>query len=90
MKRSFHKMDGLKVFPDITDDELEEILSQLKTPQTVVVLDSCHSGTATRGLEVRVRSVPRDNRVGLYKKGKNSGIRTRAIVPHAGHSYVLF
>ncbi len=76
--------------PDITDDELEEILSQLKTPQTVVVLDSCHSGTATRGLEVRVRSVPRDNRVALYKKGENGGIRTRAIVPHTGHPYVLF
>ena len=73
--------------PDITDDELEEILSKLKTPQAVVVLDSCHSGTATRGLEVRVRSVPRDNRVGLYTKG---GIRTRAIVPHTGHPYVLF
>ncbi len=74
--------------PDITDDELDEILSQLKTPQAVVVLDSCHSGTATRGLEVRVRSVPRDNRVGLYKK--KGGIRTRAIVPHTGHPYVLF
>ena len=54
--------------PDITDDELEAILSQLKTSQAVVVLDSCHSGTATRGLEVRVRSVPADDRVALYQK----------------------
>ncbi|MDH5576278.1 MAG: caspase family protein, partial [Nitrospirota bacterium] len=73
--------------PDITDDELEEILSRLKTPKAVVVLDSCHSGTATRGLEVRVRSVPTDNRVNLYKKG---GVTTRAIVPVNLHPYVLF
>ncbi|MDH3503830.1 MAG: caspase family protein [Nitrospirota bacterium] len=73
--------------PDITDDELEEILSRLKTPKAVVVLDSCHSGTATRGLEVRVRSVPKDNRVTLYKKG---GVTTRAIVPVNLHPYVLF
>ena len=78
------RMDGV---PDITDDELEAILAQLKTPQTVVVLDSCHSGTATRGLEVRVRSVPADDRVALYKKG---GVLTRAIVPLNKHSYVLF
>ena len=69
--------------PDITDDELEAIFSQLKTSQAVVVLDSCHSGTATRGLEVRVRSVPADDRVDLYKKG---GVRTRAIVPLNKHS----
>jgi hypothetical protein len=73
--------------PDITDDELETILSQLQTSQAVVVLDSCHSGTATRGLEVRVRSVPTDNRVALYKKG---GVTTRAIVPFNKHPYVLF
>ena len=73
--------------PDITDDELEEILSRLKTPKAVVVLDSCHSGTATRGLEVRVRSVPEDHRVNLYKK---DGVTTRAIVPVNLHPYVLF
>ncbi len=73
--------------PDITDDELDEILSRLKTSKAVVVLDSCHSGTATRGLEVRVRSVPADHRVNLYKKG---GVATRAIVPVNLHSYVLF
>ncbi len=72
--------------PDITDDELEEILSKLKTNTAIVVLDSCHSGTATRGLEVRVRSVPRDTRVALYKQ---SMVRTRAIVPLASARYVL-
>ena len=78
------RMEGV---PDITDDELEDILSQLKTAQAVVVLDSCHSGTATRGLEVRVRSVPADDRLGLYKTG---GITTRALVPTSAHAYVLF
>ena len=73
--------------PDITDDELEAILAQLKTPQAVVVLDSCHSGTATRGLEVRVRSVPADDRVALYQK---NSVTTRAIVPFNKHAYVLF
>ena len=63
------RMDGV---PDITDDELEAILAQLKTPQTVVVLDSCHSGTATRGLEVRVRSVPADDRV-AHMRGHFAG-----------------
>lgn len=78
------RTDGV---PDITDDELEAILSQFKTSQVVVVLDSCHSGTATRGLEVRARSVPADDRVALYKQG---GVTTRAIVPLSKHAYVLF
>ena len=72
--------------PDITDDELEAIFAKLKTRNAVVVLDSCHSGTATRGLEVRVRSIPRDTRVNLYKQ---STVRTRAIVPLASARYVL-
>ena len=72
--------------PDITDDELEDILSQFKSNKVVVVLDSCHSGTATRGLEVRVRSVPKDTRLSLYK---SSGVRSRAIVPLQSTRYLL-
>ena len=72
--------------PDITDDELEEILSNLKTQSAVVVLDSCHSGTATRGLEVRVRAVPPDSRVALYKQ---PAVRSRAIVPLRINRYIL-
>ena len=72
--------------PDITDDELEEILSNLKTESAVVVLDSCHSGTATRGLEVRVRAVSPDSRVALYKQ---PAVRSRAIVPLTINRYIL-
>lgn len=35
--------------PDITDDEINAILSGLKTRAALVTFDSCHSGTATRG-----------------------------------------
>jgi uncharacterized caspase-like protein len=35
--------------PDITDDELAAALAALPAGRAVVVLDSCHSGTATRG-----------------------------------------
>ena len=34
--------------PDITDDELDEIFSRLKARSVLIVLDSGHSGTATR------------------------------------------
>ena len=80
------RTDGVR---DITDDELEAILSQLKTSQAVVVLDSCHSGTATRSLEVEVRArfVATDTRVGLYE---NNNVRVRALVPLTKHAYVLF
>lgn len=53
--------------PDITDDELDEIFSRFRTPYVVVALDSCHSGTATRGVELRTRSIPPDSRVFLYQ-----------------------
>ena len=62
---------------DITDDELGEIFSRLKSQSVLIVLDSCHSGTATRGLTgLQVRSVPPDTRLDLYAR---SG--TRAVVP---------
>lgn len=36
---------------DITDDELDELFDELSrfTPNTTFILDSCHSGSATRG-----------------------------------------
>ena len=51
-----------KVF-DITDDELNDLFEQLSqhTSNITFILDSCHSGTATRG-ETKVRRVPNDTR----------------------------
>ena len=51
-----------KVF-DITDDELNSLFEQLSqhTSNITFILDSCHSGTATRG-ETKVRRVPNDTR----------------------------
>jgi hypothetical protein len=60
---------------DITDDELSELLADLKAKDVLVVLDSCHSGTATRSI-VATRAVPMDDRDSLYE-----GTATRAIVP---------
>src|ERR1700733_6894245 len=65
---------------DIVDDELDDIFSGLRTHNVVVVLDSCHSGTATRSFDVRARSVPQDMRIGLYKTGV-TGMTKRGINP---------
>jgi hypothetical protein len=52
---------------DITDDELQAIFSRFRSSNNLVVLDSCHSGTATRGLsQLKARSVPLDPRGELY------------------------
>ena len=52
---------------DITDDELQAIFGQLRSEHALVVLDSCHSGTATRGTAVlKTRSTPLDPRGELY------------------------
>jgi len=72
--------------PDITDDELDAIVSRLKARSILIVLDSCHSGTATRSLDIRTRSVPKDTRTELYRP---SGVHTRQVVPVAAARYVL-
>jgi hypothetical protein len=52
---------------DITDDELQAIFGQLRAESALIVLDSCHSGTATRGSTVlKTRSTPLDPRGELY------------------------
>ncbi len=73
---------------DIVDDELDAIFSKLRAGSAVIVLDSCHSGTATRALEIRTRSVPQDTRVDLYRTGV-PGAATRAIVPFKRSRYVV-
>lgn len=75
-----------KGVPDITDDELDGMFSKLRAGNVLIVLDSCHSGTATRALDIRTRSVPRDMRVDLYQQSVTS---TRAIVPRMQTRYVV-
>jgi len=76
--------------PDITDDELGRILGRLDAASSVVVLDSCHSGTALRSAVsgIHARSVPPDTRVELYD---DDHIVSRGVVPAPGtEPYVLF
>ncbi len=54
--------------PDITDDELNALISEFRSRNVIVVLDSCHSGTGTRSLfnQVTPRAAAPDRRTGLY------------------------
>ena len=81
--------------PDITDDEIGDMLAALDAERVVVVLDSCHSGTATRGLGAQSqadalrgaltpRYVPPDTRTELY------ATRTRSVVPLVSSGHILF
>jgi len=74
---------------DITDDELDEIFARLPTKNALIVLDSCHSGTATRSVGIRTRSVPQDMRVDLYRKNADGGVRTRGNIQMLQSNYVL-
>lgn len=74
--------------PDITDDELDALFARLRTKRAVIVLDSCHSGTATRAVDVQTRSVPQDSRLDLYQHAAST--QTRAIVSGTTPAYVLF
>ena len=51
---------------DISDDEINALMTRLseKTPHAVFILDSCHSGSASRAAEVgnTVRQTPADDR----------------------------
>ncbi|HEY6084629.1 MAG TPA: caspase family protein, partial [Nitrospira sp.] len=75
--------------PDITDDELETIFGRLRTKNAFIVLDSCHSGTATRSLDIRTRSVPQDTRIDLYRQTSGAEIRTRGNIQALPAHYVL-
>jgi len=71
---------------DITDDEIGEILSGFKTRSALIVLDSCHSGTATRDISaIRTRMVAADPRKELYARDKAA---TRSVGRMAAE-YVL-
>ena len=69
---------------DITDDELGRMLASLPTENALVVLDSCHSGTATRSAsQLRSRAVPLDPRGELY------ATRSSGKSPPASANYIL-
>lgn len=70
---------------DITDDELGEIIGRLETREAVIVLDSCHSGTGTRSSKVIPRSIPNDNRTGLYRRQGEIGTRGEVLLDWVGH-----
>ena len=74
---------------DITDDELDAIFAKMQAKSALIVLDSCHSGTATRSLDIRTRSIPPDSRLDIYKKAEESKPKTRAIVPVVTSRYVV-
>lgn len=74
---------------DITDDELDAVFARLRAKHAFIVLDSCHSGTATRSLDIRTRSIPRDNRVDIYRKADRASVKTRAVVPVVTSRYVV-
>jgi uncharacterized caspase-like protein len=74
--------------PDIVDDELDVIFAKLRAKSAVIVLDSCHSGTATRAFDIRARSVPQDTRVDLYRTGV-AGTSTRGITPLKKSRFVV-
>jgi Caspase domain/Domain of unknown function (DUF4384) len=85
--------------PDITDDEIGEKLKAIHAKSVIVVLDSCHSGTATRSLGAKSsadqllggmipRNVPPDGRTELYE---NLGPPdARSVVPLVSAHHILF
>lgn len=75
--------------PDITDDELDAIFGRLPTKNAFIVLDSCHSGTATRSLDIRTRSVPQDTRVDLYRQTAGAEVRSRGNIQLLPAHFVL-
>lgn len=74
---------------DITDDELDAVFAKMRAKSAMIVLDSCHSGTATRSLDIRTRSIPRDTRIGIYRKAEDAKPKIRAIVPVMTSRYVV-
>ncbi len=73
---------------DITDDELNELIGGFRAKSVIVVLDSCHSGTATRGGPGRVvqRWVAPDTRKHLYQSVATRQVLTLPI----SENHILF
>ena len=67
--------------PDITDDKLNELLSQINAQRVIVSIDACHSGSVTRGAKIHTRSVPPDTRLELYRHDQRYTRGSRIIGP---------
>ena len=74
------KCDGGDPTPStlLLDDELNVLLSRIKTNNVVVLLDSCHSGTATRGGAtdkrwLRARAIDRPTTTGVQTGSDDLG-----------------
>jgi hypothetical protein len=72
----------------ILDDEIEKRLKKLKGRQVTIIVDACHSGTVTRGLELRkkkkdlmVLKTPVFNNRVLKQKPKEFFGLTRSLKP---------
>jgi hypothetical protein len=79
---------------DITDDEINELLSEIaaRTPNVVFILDSCHSGAAAKaaGLGTSVRQAPVDLRRRPRAQARARGlIEGPGGVRPLGANYVL-
>ncbi len=73
--------------PDITDDELDQIIGRMNVRWLVMSMDSCHSGTVMRNVDLQIlpRMVAPDERESLY------GIAERSVVHlPMSEKYVLF
>lgn len=66
---------------DILDDELNEWLQAIyaKTEQVVLVSDSCHSATVTRGNAPKTRAAPVDLRHHPLGKKSSQGVRPKEL-----------
>lgn len=72
--------------PDIIDDELDRLFSKLRSGNTLIVFDSCHSGTITRSVTtVQPRFVPKDERLDIYR----NNLVAREVVPVNALGHVL-
>ncbi len=71
---------------DIRDDELGGWLRALPTPNVTVILDSCHSGTATRGAApyVRAKALNRAEATDLAPAARPAAASTRGSADSFG------
>lgn len=73
---------------DITDDDINSLISKIPSRSVIVILDSCHSGTGTRSgpAQVSQRWVAPDTRRELYE-----AIQTRQVLTlPISEEHVLF